>query len=221
MAYIERLQELLRGAGLDIIIPKEDFHHLVELLNRYDIPALRNEAYSQNESEEKTGGMSASRMKFTRDASPFITKHFGQAQPRELNDKERKFSEMSQEEKKNAKAQRKVERDRQAKARIDAEVRQQEKLGKKDSRGLDRIPYTIPKEELIGRLRGQSAKDLVSFYRKDKRSLDKIAKDLNIGIVRSVDGEMVNTLEGVAKNIEEGLPRLLKPLPKRKKRPQQ
>lgn len=52
------LAELLHGAGIgDIIIPKKEFkehHHLVELLNRYDIPALHKEA--KDHADEMKGG---------------------------------------------------------------------------------------------------------------------------------------------------------------------
>lgn len=55
------LAELLHGAGIgDIIIPKKEFvkehRHLVELLNRYDIPALRKEANDQAHELKIKGG---------------------------------------------------------------------------------------------------------------------------------------------------------------------
>ena len=56
------LADLLHGAGLgDIVIPKKDFikehRHLIDLLNRYDIPALKKEAASQaSELRDMTGG---------------------------------------------------------------------------------------------------------------------------------------------------------------------
>jgi hypothetical protein len=51
----------LHGAGLgDIVIPRKKFvkehRHLVELLNRYDIPALRKEAADQAEELKLKGG---------------------------------------------------------------------------------------------------------------------------------------------------------------------
>lgn len=58
----DTLAELLHGAGLgDIVIPRKDFikehRHIVALLNRYDIPALRKEAQDQSEELKRmTGG---------------------------------------------------------------------------------------------------------------------------------------------------------------------
>jgi len=57
-----KVADLLSGAGLhNIIIPKKSFikehRHLINLLNRYDIPALNKEADSQaKELKEMTGG---------------------------------------------------------------------------------------------------------------------------------------------------------------------
>lgn len=62
----DKLAELLHGAGLDdIVIPKKDFikehKHLVSLLNRYDVPAFKQEAADQSaELKRMTGGFGKS-----------------------------------------------------------------------------------------------------------------------------------------------------------------
>jgi hypothetical protein len=80
----DTLAELLHGAGLgDIVIPRKDFikehKHLVSLLNRYDIPALKKEAKDQSdELREMTGGFTKSSGFIRRLMAENALKHKGQ-----------------------------------------------------------------------------------------------------------------------------------------------